>query len=152
MRGLPVSILDQLVALSLSLMIVEEHAKYVFDLPESDNSETDDDDSWDSDDSHASRQRRYPPTQRTRMSLLTGKYFEIPVQEDGYEHFNCGVLPAKTSRRKFFHSSASWDDSLDQVIVKKTGGIRTPLGELMERGGDEEEDEEGWDDMAVDSQ
>ncbi|KAG6828313.1 hypothetical protein H0H92_008428 [Tricholoma furcatifolium] len=140
-----------------------QHMRYTYDLLESDSpSETsDDDNSWDSDESfsnrrHGSRSRRFPKSSaqsRTRMSLLTGQYFDVPVHEEGYSHFEHGALPGKTAKRRFFQSAARWDETLEDVIIGKVPPCPVPLGELMERGGRPpggEEGEENWEDTPVD--
>ncbi|GLB34288.1 putative histone deacetylase [Lyophyllum shimeji] len=141
-----------------------QHARYVYDLQESDTaSETsDDDNSWDSDESAASRRqassrartgnpKSAPP--RTRMSLLTGQYFDVPAHEHGYSHFEHGAVPGKTAKRRFFQSAARWDDNLESVILGKDATSPIPIGDLMERGGRlrEEDGEEEWEDMQVDT-
>ncbi|KAG6820925.1 hypothetical protein H0H93_009699 [Arthromyces matolae] len=121
-----------------------QHMKYVYDLQESDSpSDTSDDDSWDSDESlasrrHKSRARRYQKSStasRTRMSLLTGQYFDVPVNEEGFSHFEHGALPSKTAKRRFFQSSAKWNEHIEDAIIEKHAPYNIPIGELMERGG-----------------
>ncbi|RDB19796.1 Histone deacetylase Rpd3 [Hypsizygus marmoreus] len=144
-----------------------QHARYVYDLQDSDaSSETSDDqESWDSDESLSNR-RRNPrrhgkgPSSRTRMSLLTGRYFDVPTHEHGYSHYDCGAPPGKTAKRRFFQSSARWDETVEQVILGKVSSP-TPrsvaLGELMEQGGRdrrvgaEDEMDDDWEDMVVDT-
>ncbi|KAF5387974.1 hypothetical protein D9615_000857 [Tricholomella constricta] len=141
-----------------------QRARYVYDLQESDSpSETsDDDNSWDSDESLSSRRydtRRYPktsPSRGARMSLLTGQYFDVPSHEHGYGHFEHGAVPGKTAKRRFFQSAARWDENIESVILAKhvaSPQLQIPLGELMERGGilGEEEDGAGeeWEDVPV---
>ncbi|KAF8975988.1 hypothetical protein BDQ17DRAFT_1441288 [Cyathus striatus] len=144
-----------------------QHARYVYNLQESDtlssSSPSSSEDEWDSDSSTSSRRRRvnaasasaFKSTPRKRMSLLTGQYYDVPVHEAGYEHFDYG----KGGRRRFFQSSARWDEDFKQVLVGKMGdspGLPRgmDLGRLMERGGKTEEDGDGeeWDEgMAVDA-
>ncbi|KAG5653375.1 hypothetical protein H0H81_000876 [Sphagnurus paluster] len=130
-----------------------EHARYVYDLQESDSpSETSDDDSWDSDESVSTSSRRprgYPkpgPSRAPRMSLLTGQYFDVPIHEHGYSHFETGAAPGKTAKRRFFQSAARWDENMESVILGRHAASTLPLGELMERGGRHlgEEDVEDW--------
>lgn len=91
------------------------------------------------------------------MSLLTGHYYDVPVHEHGYSHYECGAAPGKTAKRRFFQSSARWDESLENVILgKHLGSPSVPLGELMERGGRgpigiEEDVDDDWEDMTVDT-
>ncbi|KAG6845536.1 hypothetical protein H0H87_007780 [Tephrocybe sp. NHM501043] len=147
-------------SLNASSNICIEHMRYAYDLQESDSpSETSDDDSWDSDESLSSRRsrtRRFQKSStqsRTHMSLLTGQYFDVPVQEQGYSHFEHGAVPGKTAKRRFFQSAASWDETIEDVIIGKLSPFPIQIGELMERGGRPpgvEEGEEEWEDMAVD--
>ncbi|KAG5352031.1 hypothetical protein C0989_004126 [Termitomyces sp. Mn162] len=141
-----------------------QHMRYTYDMQESDSpSETsDDDNSWDSDESlssrrHASRARRFPKSSaassRTRMSLLTGQYFDVPVHEAGYSHFEHGAVPGKTAKRRFFQSSARWDETIEDVIIGKHVPFAIPIGELMERGGQPpgvDEGDEDWEDTTMD--
>jgi len=140
-----------------------QHARYVYDLQESDStSETsDDDNSWDSDESTTSRRprdsrpRKHPRAapSRTRMSLLTGQYFDVPVHEHGYGHFELGAVPGKTAKRRFFQSAARWDENVESVILGKHPSP-IPIGDLMERGGGhlgEEDVDDEWEDMPVDT-
>ena len=137
-----------------------EHARYVYDRQGTDTpSATSDEESWDSDESTSRRlsgSRQVPnPSSRTRMSLLTGQYFDIPLHEHGYRHYEVGAVPGKAAKRRFFQSSACWDESVEQVVLRRQGGSPTghscALGDLMERGGKGNEGYEGWDDMAVES-
>jgi histone deacetylase 1/2 len=97
------------------------------------------------------------------MSLLTGKYFDVPVHENGFAHFDCGAPLSKTTKRRFFNYPEKWDDA------NGNGGLTlrdefSPLAKtlnlagLMERGGKDREAETVDDDsddnnsnMAVDS-
>jgi len=102
------------------------------------------------------------------MSLLTGKYFDIPSYESGFEHYECGAVPVKSTRRRFFQSGdGKWDDlnAVDSAVNTGKEGHQVRLQDLaglMERGGrgmdiyDEEEDvDEGEDEdevaMSIDS-
>lgn len=110
-----------------------QHVRYVYDMQESDTpSVTSDEESWDSDESNRPKtpRRMCQPSSRARMSLLTGQYFEIPRQ-NGYRHYEVGIAPAKTTRRRFFQSSACWDDSVEQVILKRRG---SPTSQLSASG------------------
>jgi histone deacetylase 1/2 len=74
------------------------------------------------------------------MSLLTGKYFDIPTHEHGYTHFESGAAPGKAAKRRFFQSAARWDDAAECVTLSKPPVVSPipptmTLGELMERGG-----------------
>jgi hypothetical protein len=52
------------------------------------------------------------------MSLLTGQYFDVPVHDQGYGHYEYGA-PTKAGKRRFFHSQARWDERLDRVLLAK---------------------------------
>lgn len=123
---------------------VAQHARYLYNLQESDTPSDYSDDSWDSDESaltrrRASRRRTKHTSTRKRMSLLTGQYFDIPTHERGYIHFESGAAPGKVAKRRFFQSSARWDDVAERVTLAKPVVSPIPptinLGELMERGG-----------------
>ncbi|KIL60950.1 hypothetical protein M378DRAFT_109690 [Amanita muscaria Koide BX008] len=153
-----------------------QHARYVYDLQESETtSEDSSSESWDSDTSAVSMTRRRrssrfitkPP--RKRISILTNQYFEIPSceQQPGFGYLECGAPPSKNSKRRFFQSSvdggidAGWDDLVGKANVRMQmspgvlGTTRTNLGALMERGGREvespgvDEMDEEWDEGVV---
>jgi histone deacetylase 1/2 len=145
--------------------LTTEHARYLYNLQESDTpSDYSDDDSWDSDESALSRRRtsgrrtKHTST-RKRMSLLTGQYFDIPTHEHGYTHFESGAVPGKAAKRRFFQSAARWDDVAERVTLAKLVVSPIPpgmtLGELMETGGSvrplatEPELNGDWSDMVV---
>lgn len=103
------------------------------------------------------------------MSIVTGKYFDIPIHEGGYNHYEYGAAPTKMSKRIFFQSGLDIyndDNEIESIINARTSisngfgnGIHD-LGGLMERGGrslqehleegdDEVEGEEYEDDVAM---
>jgi histone deacetylase 1/2 len=139
-----------------------EHARYVYNIQESDTpSEDSEEDSWDSDDSASSHRRTTrrsakASVSRKHMSLLTGHYFDVPTHENGYGHYECGAVPGKAAKRRFFQSGARWDETMERVLLGKHGispiARSMNLGELMERGGRiEDELEDDWEDMAVET-
>ncbi|KXN81843.1 putative histone deacetylase 1-B [Leucoagaricus sp. SymC.cos] len=167
-----------------------QHARYVYNLQESSSASSDSEgeESWDSDDSSSSQWRRQSNGNsngrsrssiaasgkitndanilngtRKRMSLLTGRYFDVPTHELGYEHFDCGAPTGKTAKRKFFSYPEKWDDpsGLGGLTMRDTFSPLAKtlnLAGIMERGGrDKEVDtvDDDWDDnnssMAVDS-
>ena len=178
---------------SRSHLSLTEHAKYVYNLQDTDTTtdESEGSDSWDSDGStssannwrrgpyrsssvsrvngrHNGQQPHYNSKEKRRMSLLTGKYFDIPSYESGFEHYECGAVPVKSTRRRFFQSGdGKWDDlnAVDSAVNTGKEGHQVRLQDLaglMERGGrgmdiyDEEEDvDEGEDEdevaMSIDS-
>ncbi|KAL0064028.1 hypothetical protein AAF712_009096 [Marasmius tenuissimus] len=101
-----------------------QHARYVYQLQEppsssssSSSSSEDEEDDYQSDESTTSsrrprprtRTRRKPATDRTRMSLLTNTFFDIPDP--------CANEYGRKSKRKFFHSqNATWDETYQKVL------------------------------------
>lgn len=99
---------------------------------------------------------------RTRMSIITGRYFDVPVHENGFGHFDHGAPLGKAAKRRFFNYSEKWDDvngglTTRDALSPLPGSVN--LTKLMERGGGRDKDpdiaEDDWDDnvsgMAVDS-
>ncbi|KAF8967474.1 hypothetical protein BDZ97DRAFT_2056877 [Flammula alnicola] len=157
-----------------------QHARYVYNLQDGETTtdESEESDSWDSDESSASlnnwrlgpqrassiprgnerhpSQQPYYPSGKKRMSLLTGQYYDVPIQEHGFEHYECGALPVKGTKRRFFQSGpgAPWDDLVDGNLSLRTGivnGAGRPLSRLMEGGGRDVEvfEEEDYEDVAM---
>jgi len=101
--------------------IQSEHARFVYNLQESETHSDDSDDPdayrWDSDDSitSSSRRRRHvPKVLKKRMSILTNQYYDIPSYENGFEY----ATPGKPdSRRRFFQSVARWDVGYHKVVI-----------------------------------
>ncbi len=98
------------------------------------------------------------------MSLITGKYFDVPASESGFEHYECGTLPLKATRRRFFQSVVGkWDDELSVVDSRvemsreayKHQVCPQDLVGLVDRVrqndayGEDDEDEEDDDDVAM---
>ncbi|KAG6828309.1 hypothetical protein H0H92_008424 [Tricholoma furcatifolium] len=137
-----------------------QHARYVYDLQDSDTpSDTDDDSkSWDSDSDE------YPKSSKKRMSILTGQYIETPPTYDpaqahsydqaaaphgypygyggysyGFAEFDMhGTMYAQNVKRRFFSSGSRWDETIDHVIAKryKPSVLQRPVGAVghtMER-------------------
>lgn len=162
-----------------------EHARYVYNLQDSSSQSSDSDsESWDSDDSSnnwrlngtMSQGRPIPvPAPNTNKSvngngtrkipsIIPGRYYEVPIQQPGYEHFECGTPMGRNAKRKFFNypnafsasAGSKWDDG--RVMMRDhwsplPKGVA--LAGVMEHGGRNREldaDEE-WEDggMAVDS-
>lgn len=133
-------------------------------------------DSWDSDESSSSQnnwrrgpyrsssasringrytnhQPQYTSTaERKRMSLITGKYYDIPIQENGFSHFDCSASVGKPAKRRFFPDvPGRWDDVVGvvdaSVNARMAGGnidgygngygygMVPELARIMERGG-----------------
>ncbi|KAF8076909.1 hypothetical protein FPV67DRAFT_1445453 [Lyophyllum atratum] len=110
---------DQVAAHDSLDIKLARHARYVYDLQETDTpSDTSDDEkSWDSDDSasQGSRPRgRYPKfaQPRQRMSIITGQHFDAPI--------------TNTASRRFFQSGARWDEGVDDVIARKYAASLIP--------------------------
>jgi len=179
----------------------KEHSRYLYNLQNSDSfGDTEESDTSDSDESSSSvnvnnwrkgphsrrsvsasrtntRYSSQPPpyisaSERKRMSIITGKYFDIPVHEEGYAHYEHSVTTTKAFKRRFFQSGSTdmWDESSDVDAIVNTHfaasngfshGVSN-LTSVMERGGktpdtsatedeDEEEEEEDDVEMSVDS-
>lgn len=156
-----------------------EHVRYVYNLQESSSasSEGEDEEPWDSDDTAnswrrqqngtSSRRPNKPPRMTAnstsgnaeelaangkRMSLLTNCYFDVPVQKNGFAHYDCGAVLGKATKRKFFSYSHKWDDGSGGLTMRD---VFSPLSKtlnlagLMERGGRDREAEtmdDDWDD------
>jgi len=143
-----------------------QHARFVYHLQESDSasSVTSDDESWDSDESASSNRRptrgssrlRNSNADRKRMSIMNNHYYDIPANEEGFEHYDIGAL-GKTGKRRFFYNQARWDDGYQEIILGQPksygGGV---LADLMQKGGKDtdtaevDEMDDDWDDMPVD--
>ncbi|KAG6879027.1 hypothetical protein C0992_005777, partial [Termitomyces sp. T32_za158] len=151
-----------------------QHARYVYDLQESDTDTSDDEKSWDSD----SDESRVQP--KKRMSILMGQSVDpTPVYDaasaPGYDQQTTvphvypygyggysygfaeldmhGAMYAQTAKRRFFHSGARWDETVEHVIAKRYGVSPLPrsvgvVGRMMEKGGrqiaDDDMDEDEW--------
>ncbi|EGO02405.1 hypothetical protein SERLA73DRAFT_178334 [Serpula lacrymans var. lacrymans S7.3] len=89
---------------------------------EAESAESDDEDEWDSDGSTRSRRRR----QKSRMSIVSNKY------TDGIDEHLGGK-----SRRRFFQSSAKWDETQQCFQLKNDMGLMGlgGMSALMEAGG-----------------
>ncbi|KAG6841214.1 hypothetical protein C0991_000660 [Blastosporella zonata] len=148
-----------------------QHARYVYDLQESDTpSDTSDEKSWDSDSDELRPKKR--------MSILTGQHIETPVydpaQTHGYEptvtphgypygyggysygfaEFDMhGAMYTQNAKRRFFQGGTRWDETIDHVVAKRYGTLPLPrstgvLGRMMENGGrhvaDDDMEEDEW--------
>jgi len=86
------------------------------------------------------------------MSLLTNRYFDVPVQENGFAHYDCGAALGKATKRKFFSYPHKWDDGNGGLTMRDTFSPLSKtlnLAGLMERGGRDREVEtmdDDWDD------
>jgi hypothetical protein len=174
-RSSPVRCLLISVASTLIRKQHKEHARYVY-LQDGDptTDESSYSDEWESDDSSASWRRgsgggvyprassvsrvvsgngrfgNQPPraAAQKRMSLITGKYFDVPAYEGGFEHYEHGMLPTPINgkaasvggvgsmnanlmtRRGFFQSAAGsrWDEELNVVHEKVERAREALLG------------------------
>lgn len=87
-----------------------------------------------------------------RTSLLTNHYFDVPVQENGFAHYDCGAALGKTTKRKFFNDLYKWDDRSGGLTMRDAFSPLSKtlnLAGLMERGGRDKEVEtvdDDWDD------
>ncbi|KNZ72672.1 Histone deacetylase clr6, partial [Termitomyces sp. J132] len=129
-----------------------QHARYVYDLQESDTDTSDDDKSWDSD-SDESRAQGCPKNSKKRMSILTGQCIDPtpvydPAQAPGYEQQGTvphihpygyggygygfaefdmhGAMYAQNAKRRFFYSGARWDETVEQIVAKRYGALPLP--------------------------
>ncbi|KAH9482165.1 histone deacetylase (class I) Clr6 [Psilocybe cubensis] len=163
-----------------------QHARYLYNLQETDTTtdESEESDFWDSDESstsanwrngsrrsgsvsrvngrHSSLQPQYrADAEKRRMSLLTGKYYDIPTHEDEYAHYECGSAPNKSTKRRFFSGPAGggWDDfgGVDSRVNARSrmaNGFRngflltTPF--MDTRHGEDGEDDDNYEEMLVD--
>ncbi|KAF9045759.1 histone deacetylase [Hymenopellis radicata] len=115
-----------------------QHSRFVYKLQESDTSSSDEeDDESDNSEStprrrtHRSRSKRHT---NGRMSLLTGRYFDVP----GHHNHGSNKDSKAKSVRRFFQSRLGWSDMYEKVVVKGEEAdffARGRLAELMERGG-----------------
>ncbi len=117
------------------LILVTEHSRFVYKLQDSDVSESSsEDDESDNSESATRRRSRHSRVKRHtngRMSLLTGRYFDVQG------HHNHKESKPKNARR-FFQSRLGWSDMHEKVVVKGEEAdffARGRLAELMERGG-----------------
>ncbi|KAF8179244.1 histone deacetylase RPD3 [Pholiota molesta] len=127
-----------------------QHSRYLYHLQESDTTtdESEGGESWDSDDSSTSatnhsswrrgsssqraasvtrRRERYPSEPlhaepKRRMSLLTGKYYDVPVHDDGCEHFGTEAQAALAKgTRRFFTAGGGWDHARGGDAAEEPG-------------------------------
>ena len=118
-------------------MIPTEHARYVYNLQESESqSEESDISRSDTDDlSYAgpnTRRRRRHGSSKPRMSILSNQYFDFSL-------YDTQCAPNKTTKRRFFQSAARWDEASGRVLVGNRGVETAPrplnLSGVMEAGG-----------------
>lgn len=82
------------------------------------------------------------------MSIVTGKYYEIPIQENGFGHYDFGAVPTRGSIKRRFFQNTAWDEigiiidaqinSRTEVLhgyAKESNGTYYNLAGVMERGG-----------------
>lgn len=155
-----------------------EHTRFVYGLQEAMASDESDDASSFSDESSSSRRRggSRSSRQRTRggkkrMSIVTGKYFDVPrLEESGHGYYDYGQGndvqwgKGQGTKRRFFQSAARWDPYLEKVLVEhemiamprvsvagmmamggRSGNVAPPDDDEMDvdDGEEEEEEEEG---------
>lgn len=144
-----------------------EHTRFVYGLQE--GSTSDESDGELSDGSSSGRSKRIsrlrPKVGKTRMSLLTGKYFEVQRLEEnshGYFDYGCGhvgsncptSLPGNGKRRRFFQSIAQWDEKFKKMVFAETLMYtgRSKLPDMMEKGGWVPEERESDEEMDADEE
>ena len=121
--------------MSPSLNPHTEHARYVYDLQDSDQTDEEDHEDEYEDDSDDGARRRGRSRRVTRagkrMSILTSKYFDVPrpppeferAADDGGDDSVCGA-PRAPRKRRFFESGAEWDP-VRRVVAERAGaGVR----------------------------
>jgi histone deacetylase 1/2 len=136
-----------------------EHARYVYNLEESESisEELEDGESsrWDSDDSSSTRRngtrRRYNERASKKvMSIITNQYFDAPGQDSVCAQYEFGPVSGKTGKRRFFQSGARWDEAYERVFQGRGELMKVPgsmtLSALMENGGVDANVDEDWDD------
>lgn len=82
------------------------------------------------------------------MSIVTGTYYEIPIYENGFGHYDNSIVPEKGTKRRFFQN-IGWDEIgilIDDSINTRTdilngytrghSGSLDNLSGILERGGD----------------
>lgn len=104
---------------------------------------------------YTQHQPQYTSTaERKRMSLITGKYYDIPIHENGFSHFDMSTSIGKPAKRRFFPDGpGKWDDTVASVVdtsvnARMVGGntvvdgfgrygyaMVPELARIMERGG-----------------
>jgi len=165
------SFVRSLTCIVLTWLSIAEHVRYVYNLQDGDSTtdESEDSDAWESDESTLSwrlsnrvngRRSSQSPlpssiSNKKRMSLLTGQYFDIP-EEPEYAHYTCGVDTSRPTKRRFFlpDEGGGVDSSVDMQTRMFNGYGRHDLAGLMARGGrsaDEAEEEDYDEGMVVDS-
>ncbi|KJA29569.1 hypothetical protein HYPSUDRAFT_31491 [Hypholoma sublateritium FD-334 SS-4] len=148
-----------------------QHARYLYNLQDSES--TVDSEEFDSSDSGAStstanhwrrtpyrsssvsrinkQHSNFPYTsaiERKRMSIVTGKYYEIPIQEHGFGHYDFGAVPTKGSIKRRFFQNTAWEEigiiidaqinSRTEVLhgyARESNGTYYDLAGVMEQGG-----------------
>jgi len=125
-----------------------QHSRYLYNFQDNESTDTEESDSSDTDESTSTVNtwRRGPyrassvsringrhtrhqspfisASERKRMSIVTGKYYDIPIQENGFGHYDCGTPSTKGTKRKFFQSVLEWDDV---SVVDASVNLRTDI-------------------------
>ncbi len=123
--------------------------RLVWSLQDASTSDEEDELGTDSDDDSVSEQRSIRDAKRiragkARMSIMTNQLMNIPQLEDnghGYWDYGLGHIaepasvPLKPSRRRFFQSSAQWDDTLRRVTITNDVTPQLSIAELIANGG-----------------
>ena len=135
-----------------------EHTRYVYNLQDTDTTTEDSEgsDSWDSDESSGSQnnwrrgpyrsssasringrytqhQPQYTSTaERKRMSLITGKYYDIPIHENGFSHFDGSTSIGKQpTKRRFFPDGPGKCDDVGVFVVDASVNARMIGGNIV---------------------
>ncbi|TRM68856.1 hypothetical protein BD626DRAFT_392509 [Schizophyllum amplum] len=123
-----------------------QHARYVYDLQHSSMGSSDSSDELsDSDDSTpiSASVHRQSAAERTRMSIRTNRYFDIPAEPE-YAHYDCGALPARSAKRRFFRGGSRLEDGLNGRLGQNGVVKLFDVHETMANGG--RSPGRGWDD------
>ncbi|KAI0658699.1 histone deacetylase [Cubamyces menziesii] len=138
-----------------------QHARFVYDMQNSDESPSEEEDEEEESDSSARRTRGRPGRQtrasKKRMSIVTSQYFDVPRlppdyedEDEGgcgheHEHEHAGDacasaregLPTGKRKRRFFQSIAEWDPVKRVVTERERAGVRQGAEASMVNGGGE---------------
>ena len=70
------------------------------------------------------------------MSLITGKYYDIPIHENGFSHFDGSTSIGKqpTKRRFFPDGPGRWDDAVGVCVVDASVNARMVGGNMVGEG------------------
>ncbi|KAI0328208.1 histone deacetylase [Cubamyces sp. BRFM 1775] len=135
-----------------------QHARYVYDMQNSDESPSEDEEESDSSTRRTrGRTGRQTRAGKKRMSIMTSQYFDVPRLPPDYDEEDesgCGHeysyerrgdewasaregLPTGKRKRRFFQSIAEWDPVKRVVTERERAGVRQGAEAVMVNGGAE---------------